>query len=405
METRNAQKQKQNLMKTTRSNSSLAPRKASVRTPSQRSKDSGREQPKKKPKCLVESARDLARPNVPYWAKAPEEDPPYSDWKLIVIYYDDLISNTTGISNSYSNNTREASYSVHRFVLGHKCDFFDRVFRGGFSESREQESTHPLPREYCELGVVSISHFEALLDWFYSKKPKFTLSSSIGMLHLSNYFAIETLNEEVWTYIRSRLQYCSSFVNEKSSSILAVFYRSAKILGIDHLQHEVVELCIRRPSYMGWLTEALQDIELWEDVFKARTKVRKLRSSRQEVWSELFSEFVRKYPASVDAETFKFFTCKKMLPIVSSDAAISLMEHEQRLLVGSASFTESSTCLQRRCARALFDPETGKWRIGDDATTKKKLRKLSSVVLSEILMQSIRFDTKESKGKKECSSG
>jgi len=356
METRNTQNQK-----------------VSIRPRSQRLKELGRGQPKKKIKCSAVSARDLTRPNVPYWAKAPEEDPPYSDWKLNVKYYDDLSPNTIGIRKS--NSTREATYSVHRFVLGHKCDFFDRVFRGGFSESREEESIHLLPREYCELGVVSVSHFEALLDWFYSTKPKFTPSSSIGILHLSDYFAIETLNEEVWTYIRSQLQYCSSFVNDKSSSILAVFYWSAKILGVDRLQHEVIERCIRHPSYMGRLTEILQDIELWEDVFKARIKVRKLRSSRHEVWSQLFSEFVQKYPASVDAETFKFFTSKKMLPIVSSDAAMSLMEHEHRLLLaGTSSPTESSTCLQHRCARALFDPETGKWRICDDAKTKKTIK-------------------------------
>eukprot|EP00536_Pseudo-nitzschia_multiseries_P014215 jgi/Psemu1/37888/gm1.37888_g len=341
---------------------------------------------KKKPKVTV-SVSHLRRPKTAFWAKAPD-DPPYSDWKLTVKYYDDASQGPVG---------RQASYSIHRMIVGHKCDYFDRIFRGGFSESQAGKSTHPLKREHCKSGVVSIKHFEALLDWFYSKKLKFTPASSMGMLCLSDYFSVETLKEEVWSYIRKELKHCSTVISEKNSSSLATFYRSAKIMGASALQQEVIELCVHNPSYLSsklGLSTTLQDIGLWLDVFKAKTKLRELRSNSPQVWSQLFSDFLRNYPALVDSKNFEFLTSKEMLPIISSDAGLSLMEHQQQL-TGTSS-EKALTCLQGRCIRALIHPETGKWKIGPDYSTRNRLNKLSPVVLSEMLMQSMSSDVKQS---------
>lgn len=279
--------------------------------------------------------------------------------------------------------TLEKSYAIHQAIVASRSKYFERLMFGGYySESHQNQSSMELPREFCESGVVSMKAFENFLDWCYWEKVELTPSNAIGVMCLSDYFCADDLKAEIEVYIEQFLQSCN-FQQEQQqddatvkSAGLAVLYRNAKITGLEHIQDAVANICARNPSYMSKefkLTESLRDVDFWVAVFQSRASGRKLRSATEseESWSTYFADYIRDYPETVDAESFKFLTSKVFLPKLSNSAASCLMEQELRLLgtTGSSSIgrvvvldrdpknerVESPTCLQQRCIEALFE--------------------------------------------------
>uniref|UniRef100_A0A7S4EM11 BTB domain-containing protein n=2 Tax=Pseudo-nitzschia australis TaxID=44445 RepID=A0A7S4EM11_9STRA len=286
--------------------------------------------------------------------------------------------------------TLEKSYAIHQTIMASRSKYFQRLMFGGYySESHQKQTSMELPREFCKSGVVSMKDFETFLDWCYWEQVKLTPSNAIGVMCLSDYFCADDLKAETEVCIENFLQSCNFQQQQQQqqrqndakvkAAGLAILYRNAKITGLEHIQDAVANICARNPSYMSKefkLTESLRDVDFWVAVFQRKASGRKLRSvtGSEESWSTYFADYIRDYPETVDAESFKFLTSKAFLPKLSNSAASCLMEHEMRLLgTDSNTFSSSSTgkvvldrdpknervepptCLQQRCIEALFE--------------------------------------------------
>jgi len=83
-------------------------------------------------------------------------------------------------------------------------------------------------------------------------------------------------------------------------------------------------------------------------------------------------------------------TNKGSLPIISAEAAVILMEHEQRLCIDSESTDRNneSTCLQNRCIDSLVDGKTGCWKVTNPIELlQKKLQGMPRSVLESLLLR------------------
>ena len=60
---------------------------------------------------------------------------------------------------------------------------------------------------------------------------------------------------------------------------------------------------------------------------------------------------------------FSQLTDKTLLPAISPDAAISLMEQEKKFCLEEIGKRDVLTCLQKRSVASLYDKKTGEWNI------------------------------------------
>jgi hypothetical protein len=358
----------------------------------------------------------------PYWSKHPEDEARYTDWKLIVNYKhfargdgDDDDDEEPNNNKGDDNDHYEAIYSVHRNMLGTKCDYFRTMFESNFSESTSGCTKLDLPD-----SVVTLQDFENLLDWLYMVTVELDPTNVVGMLYFSDYFCIDTLKVETQDYTRNHLHLMSShYDSEFDTKSLAIYYRNAKIMNNEDLQNGVAHVCCLNPETMcvdSELITNLQDIDLWIAVFKAISYLDETHdmttSKNVAVWSVHFADFCDQYPQQVDANNFKILTSKESLPKISEDAAVRLLEHEQRLGIANPSAvvqqvvpsvgqhhllqdhhqnstTRVMTCLQERCLDTLYDTETGLWNIRKPESVQGRLKNLSGFVLESIMMNSI----------------
>jgi hypothetical protein len=354
----------------------------------------------------------------PYWSKHPEDEARYTDWKLIV-YYKHFTRGDTNDDEGPNNkdDVNRAVYSVHRNMLGTKCEYFDKMFESNFSESKSGETKLDLPD--CD-AVVTLQDFEKLLDWFYGDQIKFDPANVVGMLYLSDYFCIDSLKVQAQTYTHDQLHEMSShYEHGPDTKILVVYYRNAKMMNNEHLQKFVANVCCLNPETMridSELITNLQDIDLWIAVFKAISYLEETHdmttAKNVAVLSDHFADFCDQYPHQVDATNFKILTSKESLPKISEDAAVRLLEHEQRLGLANPSAvvqqvvlsvsqhqllqdhhqdsaTRTLTCLQQRCLDTLYDTETGLWNIRKPELVLGRLKDLSGFVLESIMINYI----------------
>ncbi|OEU11909.1 hypothetical protein FRACYDRAFT_245032 [Fragilariopsis cylindrus CCMP1102] len=381
----------------------------------------------------------------PYWSKHPEDEARYTDWKLIV-YYKHFARGDTNDDEEPNNKdddqkNSKAVYSVHRNMLGTKCDYFDRMFQSNFSESKSGETKLDLPD--CD-AVVTLQDFENLLDWFYTEDQiEFDPANVVGMLYLSDYFCIESLKVQAQTYTQKHLHSMSShYEHGPDTKILVVYYRNAKMTNNEYLQNLVAHVCCLNPETMcmdSELTTNLQDIDLWISIFRAIPYLEETHdmttAQNDAIWSVHFAHFCDQYPHQVDTTNFRILTSKESLPKISEDAAVRLLEHEQRLGLANPSAvvqhnnsinssegqlnydgfhgarkvgvvpsvgqhqllkdhhqdsaTRTLTCLQQRCLDALYDTETGLWNIRKPELVLGRLKNLSGFVFESIMLNSI----------------
>jgi hypothetical protein len=329
----------------------------------------------------------------------------YSDWSLVVKEFANVessvsisISNNNGNDKSSSNNvtsTQEGdvrpnngttsattttssghgmtekviTYSVHKSMLGPKSVYFKNSFskKNGLKESRENSGTIELPSP----NIITIQHFETLLDYFYTESLKLENSNAVAIVYFGDYFGIEKLLERAQDFIRMSIQ-------TAKSKELAAYYQDAKLLVMEDLQHCVELVCAGRPEVMKKNTalSMMPDISFWCSVWAARKKLPDQTLSDTIDWSENLADFIEHHRDIVDIETFKTLTHIDSLPVISPDAAVTLMEKEQELCPGEDHNKNTLSCLQKRCTEALFDRDTGIWQVSKrDSDSLQELQK------------------------------
>ena len=378
----------------------------------------------------------------------------YADWTLDVtvtsINHDD---DDDDDDNNASSDEIVISYLVHKYSLGLQSEYFESIFRcccnsanddnvgGGFSESYQKRSAIQLPAS----GVVTLDHFEILLDYLYTNKLVLDLNNAIAMVYFGDYFGINLLHDQAQSFIRESI---TSEINstgttaeslEMKKLLLAAFYKDAKVLAMEELQEAIVYECAGNPRLIMpkndiaiYLVPMDGDKQFWCRVLDAR-KFHLPTERSSKLWSINVGHFIRlHYSNIVDRERFYELTCKNSLPSVSAYVAIFLIEQEQQMfaeaeneeitpkkdddknhtsfpkrMIGSPIDSNTSkqmlatindktaqtkdddkhlTCLQRRCIDALIDTDTGSWKVPKPRTLQGRLRHLPPCVLESLLL-------------------
>jgi hypothetical protein len=300
----------------------------------------------------------------------------FSDWSLVVkefVSVDSSIftSATTTTSSGHSMTEKVITYSVHKSILGPNSVYFKNSFskKNGLKESRENSGTIELPSP----NIITIQHFETLLDYFYTENLKLDNSNAVAMVYFGDYFGMEKLLERAQDFIRK-----SILQETAKSKELAAYYQDAKLLVMEDLHHCVELVCAGRPEVMKKNTalSMMPDISFWCSVWAARKKLPDQTRSDTIDWSENLADFIEHHRDIVDIETFKTLTHIDSLPVISPDAAVTLMEKEQELCPGENDNKNTLSCLQKRCLEALFDRDTGIWQVSKrDSDSLQELQK------------------------------
>ena len=340
---------------------------------------------------LLLPEQEIAKRKLPSWTKSSttndENEAECSDWNL----------------NVYCNNNDNdvVSYSVHRFAFVTQSEYFKSIFRleettgVGFSESHRKCSTIKLP------ASVTLQHFELLLDYLYTGVLKEDSGNAVSMVYFGDYFGIILLKDHAQRYLRKLIVDCKSRIRGKvASELLWTSYLVAKSLSMEDLLNAIVYACAYRPKLMSKDTHmsTIPDIQFWCRVFAARKKMNYVKHdkvvSNSKLWSTNVAHFIEINTAIVDIDSFKTLTESNSLPNISAEAAVILMEQEQKLSLAEVkNEVDGLTCLQKRCTDALFDKETSNWQVSNARVLLQgKLQKLQPSVLESLLLRIVDYN-------------
>mmetsp|Transcript_7471 Transcript_7471/g.18692 ORF Transcript_7471/g.18692 Transcript_7471/m.18692 type:complete len:526 (+) Transcript_7471:200-1777(+) len=346
-----------------------------------------------------------------HWARSScLDDVKYADWKLHVQYFSDDYQNQVANQDDGLTidveTTNIMTYSVHRSSLGVHSDYFEKIFLGGFSESRQGESNIHLPAP-----TVTLEDFEIVLEYCYTGMVDLNARHIISVLNLGDYFGIETLKSKAENFIQSQLHATSSHFHggaKEKSICLALYYHQAQIMAMYDLQEAILHVCSKEPQLFtkDYALANIPNIDLWCRLWEIRTMHPDVESQLKTTvknWSENLAYFFEKDPSLVTLDRFHTLTHTDSLPNISPKVAILLMEQEQRVyfeamktnpnLVNSQGADECLTSLQTRCIQALYDTQSGGWHFGIDSNLiRGRLRKLPPIVMESILLKSIEFE-------------
>ena len=330
--------------------------------------------------------------SLPRWTKAPDEEADFADWKIDVkvkVHKGTTASNATTTTTAVTDVV--VSYSAHRLRLELKSDYFKSIFRmDGFYESHQNSSTIELPSP-----AVTLKHFETLLDYFYTGKLALDSSNAVAMVYFGDYFGMNSLKARARTFIEKSIADSSTSNPNKASEMLAAYYQDAESIALEDVQKAIVATCAGRPTVLSKdtaLSKMPYALQFWRLVWSARTKHSNESVSTTKEWSVNLAHFIELHFNIIDEEIFCEFTKIDSLLIVSPEAAVILMEQEQRLCTSEINDSDGGdlTCLQQRCTEALYDRKTGEWQVSNDnALMQGKLRNLSPTVLESLLLRAM----------------
>jgi hypothetical protein len=105
----------------------------------------------------------------------------------------------------------------------------------------------------------------------------------------------------------------------------------------------------------------IPDVQCWCNVWEARKHYQNESSKSNNMqWSENAVQFIKYHCDIIDTKIFRVLTNIALLPVISPDAAVSLMEQEQKFKSDDSTETDDDTltCLQKRCTEALYNRKT-----------------------------------------------
>ena len=189
---------------------------------------------------------------------------------------------------------------------------------------------------------------------------------------------------------------------------------------MEQLKDAVAHICAQQPSFMMKDTcfATAPNNEFWCNVWDSRKHNKGEIQEFTKQWSENLANYMDQHNSILDHKMFSQLTDKALLPAISSDAAISLMEQEQKFCSKETGNTDTLTCLQKRAVASIYDKETGEWNIPNKQpnslqTARKRLKVLPPVVLDSLLENAMSFKGKDTKvtsitvsgAEKECVNG
>ncbi|OEU18092.1 hypothetical protein FRACYDRAFT_238526 [Fragilariopsis cylindrus CCMP1102] len=340
------------------------------------------------------------------WTKSPEEAAKYSDWSLDVKRQDATdygtvvekkieeamvatkvpFRNDTLLDAKDSKKTADGTvitYSVHRNILELHSDYFKGIFGRAFRESNKKRNIIKLPT-----SVVTLQHFETFLNYCYTGKLKLHSNNAVAMVYFGDYLDDKELSKRGQNFIWYSIK-------NASGEDLSAYYRDAKGLLMEDLQKAIEHICARRPKVMSVNTalSKIPDLQFWCNVWEARKHYQNEFKFHSKQWSENAVHFIQQHRDIIDVSAFRVLTDIDSLPIISPDAAVSLMEQEQELKLDDSTKANRATltCLQKRCTEALYDRIAGNWRVSKKDDLLGRLKRLPSVVLDTIISWTIQY--------------
>jgi hypothetical protein len=304
-------------------------------------------------------SRDEEFPN---WRLDPEESE--SDWTIVIESVPD-----GAISE----------YHVHKCVLAEglkKSDFFVSFFNLSSEQKMDDEG-----RSVSKVHADAAKLIPDMLDYLYSIHDilKISTETAVAIRHLSQFFGIRALSTVVVSFVYEDMQ----IDNMKTYLMSATAF--------DDLQTQ--KLCAQRCAehikeinpYSDLLTE--MDPSFLLDILASPNTDRQHCSSHL---SKLVSVFCDLHRDIIDGGVFEELTSVEYLPVISKEAAVSLLTLEAELLDDARNESRGLTYLQKRCADALaplIQPEDVREKA--QRSRAKTLKKIPKKVLVELLSRSL----------------
>ncbi|VEU40645.1 unnamed protein product [Pseudo-nitzschia multistriata] len=326
----------------------------------------------------------------------------FADCSLIVK------ADCNGVAASIQNKVQDGAetsservYVVHRIVLGMQSDYFRTIFATSFVEAQTRTTTIVLPSP-----VVTHLHFENLLDFLYGRGLILNDFNAVSMVYLGDYFQVKKVKEESQAFIGLSMDDDpSSWFQDDSghhkSQELTRIYQDAKSLHMSDLQQSVLQTCARHPEVMANNIELsnVPVVEFWKLVWDARKNYPDQTVASLKKWSESAAHFIGTHQDSIDRDLFCKLIVADSLPVISPDAAATLMEQEQFFLSAEDRNDEELTCLQERCTNALYNSRTGAWQLAQKdpiilMNLYKQLSKLPLIVMKTIILKTMNMEPK-----------
>jgi len=139
----------------------------------------------------------------------------------------------------------------------------------GYSESHQKCSTIKLPAP-----VVTIQHFETLLDYLYTGKLKLNDTNAVSMVYFDDYVGINLLEGQAQRFLRRNIDDCKGRLfgdvdGSMASGLLAKFYRDANSLAMEDLLNAIAYSCAHQPRLMSKdnALSKIPDVHFWCRVF------------------------------------------------------------------------------------------------------------------------------------------
>jgi hypothetical protein len=264
------------------------------------------------------------------------------DWRSeAAIKSSDLVIRVTG---SESDGT--ATYHVHELFIAYgdrKCAYFENLFQCMERSQDPSSSVRVLPITLKERAAHLFPQF---LDFVYlSPSFRITADNAVALRYLAESFKNAKLLEETWKFIRKDMQ-ISNF---------EFYLLDAICFGDKQTATWVAYGCAEHVTLITPCSPILQ-LMLPDDFKRMISLVQLCKIGHSLHCSELVVAYFTYHAKVLDERWFREVTSSENLPVISTNAALNLMEAEFQIRRGIFPKGDGSahlSGLQRRCIMAL----------------------------------------------------
>lgn len=297
------------------------------------------------------------------WRGNPEDT--YSDWKIELI------------SHQEEEGTKPVvvgTYHVHKFILAcgsRKSEYFASLFQNVHRYSEFNTNTSRI-----ELSERAAKAFPSFLDYIYQTGGLRAITSKtvIALYYLGQYFSVKRLCWQAKMYLNDNIGDAGAYYEQ------AKYFQDEKIVD---LVTNAFASNIQSVDTTSRIVE-LSDVSFWVNVMEKVKKINPITQCKWQQCSKLIAVFCQKSLDGLDLESFQKLTSEDILPCISSEAALQLMETERQLVDKSNQSSSSySSSLRDRCVQAL----SGEWKqlAGKETPFMERLKKQHPEFLAELL--------------------
>lgn len=327
----------------------------------------------------VEAEPETAPPNFNYDADFDgihsETEADYLSWRM-----DPEISLSDWNLLIFNNETRQTEkYHVHKNVLAvgpKQSEYFVRLFQANERLDFEGGTTE------IHMQNVAAKAIPQWLDYVYSLDDSLVIDtpSATGLRYLAQFFGTRVMHKKAMLFITRDL----------SMDNILTYYKDTVALADD----KVSEIAARHCSeHILEITEQSELLTTVDPFFFRRLMAGPGIDSEEKQYhvSRLLGQYCSLNTNVLDEQSFQRLTEEEYLPLVDHRVALGLLEFEADFVLVNLDEEElqSVTSLQRRCIRDLAIH----WQsLGDDSVRERVLgvsRKLPSVVVGELLVESL----------------